>query len=157
MDKKQIVEENLALVRSIAKKFPKTRLSQFNDYVNVGVIAFLQCLETYDKSKGAITTYAYRPIHWAMIKEFNQAGRILPSINGKTLPVFPKEEISDYFPDSLFQKERLILEKYVEGFKTTEIAKILNMSRGSIYRILKEAKQKILEDINDKKENFVSE
>jgi RNA polymerase sigma factor (sigma-70 family) len=144
----EIVEENIALVKSIAKRFHKTRISDFNDYVNVGVMAFMKCLETYDISKGKISTYATRPILWAITKEFLRDSK---SVKTKTLTdkydnlsYVEPENFYDYLPDDLSQRELDIIVASIQGCTPQEIADKIGITRFSVYRIIKGIKSKVL-------------
>lgn len=146
----EIVEENIALVKSIASRFRKTRLSDFNDYVNAGVIAFHKCLETYDASKGKISTYATRPILWAITKEYlrDQKSVKTHGINSKTIQneliYLEPEQLKDYLPDNLTKREKQIIDFHLDGYTPKEIAAKIGITRFSVYRIIKGIKEKVL-------------
>lgn len=142
MDKNKIIEENIALVKSIASKFNTNKYLDFDDLVSIGIIGFLNALETYDPTKGCITTYAYNPIRWAIIKELskfknNEQNSI--SENYYEIPTL----LFEYIPEKMTDREIDILQCYSEGRKTSEIANKLGITEYSVYRIFKKIKRKL--------------
>ena len=60
--KKEIVLENLSLVKKVAskiyRKIPENTL-EFDELVNVGVIGLMKAIDNYDENKARFSTYAY--------------------------------------------------------------------------------------------------
>lgn len=159
-DVNKIVQENIALVKSIAKKFPTTPVLDRDDYVSAGVIGLIKCLKTYTPKKGKITTYAYNPILWAMIRLYEKCHKNKPvtislgeiSTEEKTskLYISDKVNIEEYFPEILTPKERKVIKLWLSNTKIKDIAKAAGMCESSVYPILRKAKIKIINATKEK-------
>lgn len=61
--KNQIIKNNIGLVKSIAGKYT----GDFDDLCQIGFITLSNCIDQFDSSKGAFSTYATRSINNRLI------------------------------------------------------------------------------------------
>lgn len=143
----KLVEDNIALVKHIARRFPKTPVLDREDYINAGVLGLMKCLKTYDPSKGKISTYAYNPILWEMIRLYEKhtkykQERLTPAIKNE-LVVDDEINIDEYLPSTLTKQEKKVIKLWLNNVKIADIAKAIKKSESSVFRILKKSKDKI--------------
>lgn len=55
-----IVESNIGLVYKAINEKYRNYLNEFDDLVSVGSLAIIKCLDSYDRKKGAFSTYAIK-------------------------------------------------------------------------------------------------
>lgn len=150
----KLVEENIPLVKHIARKFPRTPVLDREDYVNAGILGLMKCLKTYDSTKGKISTYAYNPILWEMIRLYekhtkHKQERLTPEIK-KELVIEDEINIDEYLPSTLTKQEEKVIKLWLNNIKISDIAKTIKKSESSVFRILKKSKEKI-SDSTEKK------
>lgn len=74
--------------------------------------------------------------------------RNLSLLREKYLAEESRYEYSIDYPDTMSPKEKKIIElRYVDNLSVKDIANIYSLSYGTIYKIIKESKQKIREEI----------
>jgi len=126
MNHDQMIEENMPLVVSIVNKFKPKNHTERQDWIDAGRIGLWKALQKLDTSKGTISTYAWGPIRWAILKELSKR-RGPQSLNKLNPPSVPRlESLWEYIPDSITQNERKILELRLQGYKFREICAELN-------------------------------
>ena len=64
-----IIEKNMGLVASVVKSFKPKNHVEKEDYMQAGRIGLWKALKKHDPSKAALSTYAWNPIRWEIIKE----------------------------------------------------------------------------------------
>lgn len=74
----RIVENNLKLVEKIASEFAMNSTLSFEELVSAGNLGLVECVDGYEPSKGAFTTYAYLHIRNAILEEMRNMGNIIP-------------------------------------------------------------------------------
>ena len=62
MDENKLVQENLGLVITIAKKFKPINHDEYSEYVQIGSIALLRAIRKFDPSRAKLSTFAWRYI-----------------------------------------------------------------------------------------------
>lgn len=73
----RIVENNLKLVEKIASEFVMHSTLSFEELVSAGNLGLVECVDGYEPSKGAFTTYAYLHIRNAILEEMRKMGNII--------------------------------------------------------------------------------
>tara|TARA_R100000808_G_scaffold5713_1_gene17220 strand:+ start:50291 stop:50806 length:516 start_codon:yes stop_codon:yes gene_type:complete len=140
----QLVHTHYGLVVSQALRFSNNR-SYIEDYIQVGLIGLLKAIRNYDSEKSKFSTFATVCIR-------NEIFRYTRKNKPKTIPVdakiknvinrtddwyVPVEGIWEYIPDSLTEKERLVLQMKFENYTHKEIADTICCSKGRVKNILK--------------------
>jgi len=142
----ELIEENMGLVISIVNSFKPKNHTERQDLIDAGRIGLWKALKKYDTEKDCkISTYAWRPIRWSIIKEIKNKKKST-SINNIPAPtVQNKEQIWESLPSDLTEEERLLIELRCEGYKLREICIILNerssVIKNRFYKLIKRLKE----------------
>ena len=152
--KNKLIECNLKLVMFISKGLFSYN---FDDLIQIGNEALIECIEQYDVSKGyRFNSYAYPTIRFKMMNYINKNKIIFDEIDDNNI-------IDDYNPftnnndvkeliikllDSLDEKDKIIMTKYYyDNQSFREIGDGLNTSKQLVHhhykRIMKELKNKL--------------
>lgn len=141
------IKENMSLVYSIVNSFNPSNKTVKQDLIDVGRIALWKSLLTYDENKGKITTYAYRPIRWAIIRELkNKTKDKNISITSVLEPSYKeKEKLWEVVDSSLTVLQKEIIKLRMHGFKFDEICDLLNedasIVKSNFYKTIKYLKK----------------
>jgi len=130
-----LIEENMGLVADIVKKFKPRNHTEREDLMDAGRIGLWKALQKYDlKSGNAISTYAWRPIRWSIIREIkNQnSNKTLSLIDNAYVEVKSKENLWEFFTADMKKEKKKIINLRQQGYKFREICNILEKSPSSI-------------------------
>lgn len=147
------IESNFGLIFYQVKKHSPTRVTDIEDYFQVGCIALLSALKNYDESKGNWSTYASRAIHRAILKEKRRFTDSVRRLYDK--PVKTTENLYEYIPNTLTLTEKEIIYLRLEGFSFEEIGNKYNLTKQRISQILNKIFIKIRE-AHEQKKNSIS-
>lgn len=140
----QLVHTHYGLVVSQALRFSNNR-SSIEDHIQIGLIGLLKAIRNYDPEKSKFSTFATVCIR-------NEIFRYTRKNKPKNIPLdirtssiinrtddwyMPSEEIWEYLPDGLTEKEKLVLQMKFENYTHKEIADIICCSKGRVKNILK--------------------
>ena len=64
-----LIERHMGLVVSVVNSFHPKGAVEKEDYIQAGRIGLWKALEKHDPQKSALSTYAWNPIRWEIIKE----------------------------------------------------------------------------------------
>jgi len=64
-----LIEKNMGLVVSVVNSFNPKSNTEKEDYIQAGRIGLWKALEKHDPEKSALSTFAWNPIRWEIIKE----------------------------------------------------------------------------------------
>ncbi len=138
---------NTALVKHIALKF-KPSQDDLEDFIQAGYIGLLKSAK---KFCGGVkfSTYAYRSIQWEMSKYSKKISKYRMKEKQQDLPdLFSVNNLSTDL-SCLTEEEKLVIEIRAETYAPIrQIAKQLNRSPATIYRVLNSAIKKLKNDSN---------
>jgi RNA polymerase sigma factor (sigma-70 family) len=130
-----LIEENMGLVVDIVKKFKPKNHTERQDLVDAGRIGLWKALQKYDlKSGNAISTYAWRPIRWSIIREIKNQNnhKTLSLIENTCFDAQHKERLWELFTADMTEEEKSIIKLRQAGYKFREICNILEQSPSSV-------------------------
>jgi len=115
VDENQLIKDNMGLVIKIVKSFNPSNPTIFDEYVQAGRIGLLSAIRLYDENRGAFTTIAWNHIRWSILKYIKkeQSCHVFPITVDPSGEI--KENITDYFPSTLSDRERNVILQHCEG------------------------------------------
>ena len=135
----ELIINNMGLVKKIAKMFRPPNRTEYDEYVQVGRIGLMKAIRKHIPAKGKLTTIAWGHIKWEImryIKKNHGIGEQLPA----NITQNPTSSFSHILPSNLSDTEIKILNFKLDGYKLTDIAKIMDMER---YYLIKNYKSLI--------------
>ena len=136
MDK--LIEQNMGLVISVVNSFRPQNPTEREDYIQAGRIGLWKALTKYDNKKGAVlSTYAWNPIRWEIIKEIKSLKKNkYKTISDTNLPTYiDKDAFWEILPSFLSEEEVSLLELRRMGYKLSEMAEISGKKNSYVKRI----------------------
>lgn len=152
------------IIKDILNKYDK-----FFDYADLyqeSFMAFLRCIESYDEENGCFYFFVRRSIERALINyikknmrymEIKSIDNMVYEDSRESYVDYIAEEKNDFCDSTLYEKltnklddvNKLIVDYKIDGYTYNEIAKMLGLTRGSIYSRASKIKN-ILKDIIEK-------
>jgi RNA polymerase sigma factor (sigma-70 family) len=135
----ELIINNIALVRSIVKRFKPRNYNDKLEYEQAGMIGLMKAIRKHDPAKGQLSTIAFYYINGEISKfikkERGDKTKASPLMNDPVC--FEKPDIYDLLP-SLSETEYSIIELRLQGYSFKEIGiRLGNHSKGwanNIYR-----------------------
>jgi RNA polymerase sigma factor (sigma-70 family) len=145
----RLILENMGLVISIAKKFKAPTQTEFDEYVQVGMIGLLKSIRSFDAEKAQLSTWAYKHIRWEIVRYINdqphQHTLPLSSIdeNKGASCLLDSDELQEQLPSTLTEEEFQAISLRCAGHTLAEIADAMDVNIYTIGKIFKSAIDKI--------------
>jgi RNA polymerase sigma factor (sigma-70 family) len=142
-----LIERHMGLVVSVVNSFHPKSAVEKEDYIQAGRIGLWKALEKHDPQKSALSTYAWNPIRWEIIKEIKsiKADRYCSITEDKNPAYVTPETLWEHCPDSLSIEESELIDLRKMGYTLQEIADILGRGRSYVKRVVYKAVHKIRE------------
>ena len=164
MSRDQLIEENMKLVYYLINRYYPT-FNQDEDVIQEGMIGLIKAADSWDESKNKFSTYAsvcilnrIRNYFKVYMKGESHLSLDRPlasdSLEDGTFATFGDLVVDDScdvdfeliedeeFASTLTKKEQEMLKYYRVGYRQHEIAEILGVSRGCLYKRLNTIKKK---------------
>jgi len=145
MTENEQVKEHLGLVIKIAKSFQPIDKAEMDDMIQEGSIALLKALRKHDAKRGKVSTLAWKYINKALsrykkgIIENKEKHSDFESISDNS----NQDKFWENIPDTLTQKELLVIQMKCEGYTFKEIGEKIGCTKSWSSRIFKDAIKKI--------------
>ena len=141
----ELIEQNMGLVVSIVNSFGPKNHTEHEDLMDAGRIGLWKALKKYDKSNGLISTYAWRPIRWSIIREIKNRKSFLNIDNIASPTIESSEKIWECYLDDMTEEEKTLLELRQHGYKFHEICDIVNETpskvKNKFYKLVKRLRE----------------
>lgn len=144
-DIEKCLKENYGLIVSQAKRFNPKNKHILEEYVQIGVMAFLKAFDKFNPEKGKFSTYISRCIHNA-IYDFiisNNKVRFVATDSIEKESVANSFNFDEIIPSNLTSDERQLLELLRKNFSKEEIMHTMNINKYTLYVISNNIKNKI--------------
>ena len=135
----------MGLIVKVAKSFNPATPMILDEYIQTGRIGLLKAIRKYDITRSTFSTSAWHHIRWAIL------GYIKQEYTTPTLPIMvepsgePHEEITDYLPNTLSDRERDVIMLRTEGRTFKDIGEIHGYSKSWANYVFHDAVVKIKE------------
>ncbi len=166
-EREALILDNQKLVYVVAQKLTQCSVID-EDTFQTGMIGLIKAADTFDESKGyKFTTLASACIRTELIMAWRKENRAPPQYLMRSLSDIYADDIpledlvpgdtdvdycySNEFPDTLTEKERMVLRLLVLGYKQSEITRIIGDSKQNISRIYKRIVEKYNKFYKEKK------
>jgi RNA polymerase sigma factor (sigma-70 family) len=141
----ELIEQNMGLVIRIVNSFGPKNHTEREDLIDAGRIGLWKALKKYKKENGLISTYAWRPIRWSIIREIKNRKSYV-SIDSISPPIVNnKENLWECYSDDMTEEEILLIELRQQGYKFHEICSILQEKpsriKNKFYRLIKRLRE----------------
>ena len=121
-----MIEDNIGLVHSIAKRF-KGRGEDYDDLYQAGCVGLIKAVDNFDESKGFLfSTYAVPVIMGEIRRLFRDGGavKVSRSLKEKSIKV---QAIREKFIKKEFREPTISELSELSGIETEELSEVLNV------------------------------
>lgn len=126
----QLVKEHAGLVVSQALIFHPTKLTGYDDYIQVGYIGLLKAIRNFDPNRGTkFSTFATACIRSEIIREIRRNSpeqNLLVDVSGKDVK---ETDMWEVLIDNLTETEKHVLHLRVQGYTYQEIGDTLGFTK----------------------------
>lgn len=149
----ELISSHLGMVKKIVKKFKPQNQEEYDELFSAGQEGLWRAAKTYNKDIAKFSTYAYRPISWAIIKKIaliKKRRLNTPIANSEKITFYQQmyhEKIVDYLP-TLSESEQSIVDSLIAQKKLVEIGRELGLSK----TVLRRKITKLIKYIRDSNE-----
>ncbi len=130
----RLIRENYGLVVSQALCFFND--SNFEDYIQAGLIGLLKAIRTHNEERASFSTYASICVKNSISTLRKKLNR--PSLTNKMeefyseFPYNSKDTILDYLPESFSEEYKFIVKMRLEGYTNKEISEYLSITKNDV-------------------------
>lgn len=131
----ELIEENMGLVAKIVNQFQPRNHTERQDLMDAGRIGLWKALKKFDVNSGnVISTYAWRPIRWSIIREIKNHRYRHASLHEvcESISMEKKDQLWECYTANITDEEKRILELRMQGYKFREICAILDEPSSSL-------------------------
>jgi RNA polymerase sigma factor (sigma-70 family) len=131
----ELIEKNMGLVIKIVNQFQPRNHTERQDLIDAGRIGLWKALKKFDTDSGnLISTYAWRPIRWSIIREIKNHRNKNVSIQevADNFSSINNEKLWECYTSSITDQEKKILELRIQGYKFREICNIIDEPSSSL-------------------------
>lgn len=129
----ELINNNMGLVKRIARMFRPPNRTEYDEYVQVGRIGLMKAIRKHEPAKGQLSTIAWNHIKWEIMRYIKTNKGIGERLQGDMLQK-ETETFEHCLPNYLSESEIRILNLKLDGHKLTEITKILNIDRYNLVK-----------------------
>ena len=154
MCKKNIVESNIGLVKSVVSKFVKNNIED-SELFSIGCEALMKAATSFDHKKAKFSTWATRIIYQKIIDELRKNKKNIKSCSleeshliDKKISNFPSHVVCSMIRESDSDSEKIVNLYYLEQKTLSEIAQQLDVSKEGVRKKIKKAIVSIRNKIN---------
>lgn len=139
----KLLQDNYGLIVTQAIYFKPKNNSVLEEFIQVGVLAFLKAAENFDENRGKFSTYICQCVHNA-IYDFIKKNKKQVYTELEDIVAYQEEDnVLEYLPDNLSNTEIAIIKLKLENYSKKEIGDIMKMSQNEISNAFKQIKIKI--------------
>ena len=139
----QAIEQNYGLIVSSALKFNPKNKTDLEDYIQIGVVAFINGFKKFDPNRSKFSTYISSCIKNAIYDYLSKDNKHKVRTTKKTVEVIPSEQFWELIPDNLTSLEKSVIMLKLENYTKLEISLILDCTQKEVTDVFKSAKKKI--------------
>lgn len=142
----QLLQDNYGLVVNQALLFkPKNNLI-LEEYIQIGITAFLKAAGNFDAEKGKFSTYISNCIHNAIFDFVKKNNKVqIVDISENYVDSYNRQSIDEFLPKNLTMAETKIIEMKLSNYTKQEIIEILALDINEFNILFKSIKKKIKE------------
>ena len=146
----ELIEQNMGLVIDAVNSFCPRNLTERQDLIDAGRIGLWKALQKYNKDKGVISTYVWRPIRWSIIRELKRKKYAL-SLSDYPQQSMPESGagIWELFTTNMTDDEKQLIDLRCQGYKFREICELVNETPANVKNKFYKALEKIKEGNNE--------
>lgn len=175
---KEFAEKHSSLIYGFLRKYNLP----IDEFYGTCAVAFAESVKRYDSSKGvAFSTYCYNAMSMKLQEEYRRKkrkGNFDVTVLSLNVPIFGDDssiQFQDMVPDEndfisyvdcletvrkailqMERAERLVLFWHLKGRSQCDIGKKVGVSQAQVSKIIKRARRKILEQLNNEKSASVT-
>lgn len=140
----QLLQDNYGLIVAQAVRFKPKNIHILEEFIQVGVTAFIKSAGNFDPNKGKFSTYISHCIHHAIFDfaKKNNRGIFIEFSDNIPMPE-TCESIEDLLPNSLTEQEHTIIQLKLQNYSKKEIADMLSITSAELNKSFNTIKQKI--------------
>jgi DNA-directed RNA polymerase len=132
MDDSELITKHIGYIKNIVNKFCLPSHQDYDDYLQLGRIAFWEAIKLQNPTKGAVITLAWKRIYWHIIKYLKRQIKHKHKPLTDNLSLVQHIDLKEFFPSNLSSLESDILNLRAVGYNISVISKKLGHNRKTI-------------------------
>jgi len=152
----KLIADNMGLVVNIVKSLRPPNRTEYEEYVQLGIIGLWKAIQKHDHSKAKLSTMAWYYIRWEIIRYINKSKKYHTLVNNTDAHYrcelvakerslsFKPNELQESLPSTLSPSELVVVNMRSQGYTFQEIGNELGgFTRGWANKLFKSALEKI--------------